>query len=125
MTTENDNTRKLAYPGVYPNENEIIPYSQRKEFDFMQSNTTNSSTGLARPGLYPDENKTIPYSPRGEFGLMQSNTTNNRSIKLESMRNMPIDQIVGLYKNGYRIETSQMPTIVTASNGISVSSDAV
>lgn len=85
----------------------------------------NNSKQLAYPGVYQDENETIPYSPRREFGFMQQNTTSDRSINLESMRDMSIDQIVELYKDGYRIETSQTSTIVTASNGISVSSDAI
>ncbi len=80
---------------------------------------------LAYPGVYQNENETIPYSPRKGFGFMQPNTTGDRMIELESMKNMSIDQIVELYKDGYRIETSQTPTIETATTGISVSSDVL
>ncbi len=85
MTNEYENTQQLAYPGVYPNENEIIPYSPRREFQFMPSNKT---------------------------------------ITLDSMRDMSIDQIVELYKNGSRIETSTT-SIMTATNDITVSSSAI
>lgn len=41
-----------------------------------------------------------------ESDLMQYNEiTNGRIIELDSMRDMSIDQIVELYRNGYRIET--------------------
>lgn len=82
---------------------------------------------LAYPGVYQDENKIIPYSPRRkEFDFMQSREiTNDKTIKLESMRDMSIDQIVELYKNGFRIEDMsqkfQTSTIATASN-VNVSS---
>jgi len=82
----NENVQQLAYPGVYSKENEIIPYSPRKQFRFMD----------------------------------------DKIIKLESMKDMSIDQILELYKNGYRIEeTSPMHNIATASSDISVSSGAI
>lgn len=58
------------------------------------------------PGVYPDENKIIPYSPRRKFGFTSpmSEMVTDKVIKLESMANMPIDQIVNLYKEGYVIE---------------------
>jgi len=88
---------------------------------------TNNVQQLAYPGVYPNENETIPYSPRRrQFDFMHE-TTNDRTIKLESMKDMSIDQIVELYKNGYRIEemsqTSQTSTIKTAD--ITVSSGAI
>ena len=49
--------------------------------------------------------------------------SNNGTITVESMRNMSVDQIVELYKNGYRIETSPTTKIETATSGITVSSD--
>jgi hypothetical protein len=90
---------------------------------------------LAYPGLYPDENTIIPYSPRKRFGFVSpiSGTTfdNNEEllykskiIKLESMRNMSIDQIIELYKNGYRIDDIS-PTIETAQGGIYISTGAL
>lgn len=121
MTNEYENSQQLAYPGVYPSENEIIPYSPRKEFRFMQPNETMNEyenlQQLAYPGVYPDDNKLIGYSPRKEFKFMD-----NMTIKLESMREMSIDQIVELYKNGYRIEDTS--TIMTQ-NGVTVSSDVI
>lgn len=81
----------------------------------------NNLKGLAYPGVYPNENETIPYSPRRQFDFMQPGTTNGKTITLESMRYMSTDQIVELYRNGYRIETSPTPTIETASNGIVIS----
>lgn len=76
----------------------------------------------AYPGVFPDENKIIPYSPRRkQFKFMD-----NMTIKLDSMKDMSIDQIVELYKNGYRIEEmSQTSTIATASSDITVSSGAI
>lgn len=60
---------------------------------------------MAYPGLYPDENKIIPYSPRRKFGFTSPmyDAPNSKIIDVESMKNMPIDQIVGLYKEGYTI----------------------
>jgi hypothetical protein len=66
----------------------------------------------AYPGEYQNEN---------EFRSMQSNMT----IKLESMREMPIDQIVELYKNGFRIEDASQPPTILAADGISISSGAI
>ena len=93
MTDEN--TQQLAYPGVYAKESDIIPYSPRRQFRFMD----------------------------------QNDMTNGRTITLESMKNMPIDQIVELYRNGFAIEgiyqESLTPTIEKASNDITVSSGAI
>lgn len=76
---------------------------------------------LGYPGVYPDENKIIPYSPRGKFGF-----ASDKIIKLESIKNMSIDQIIELYKDGYRIEETLNPTqIKTAQNGITISSGAL
>lgn len=60
---------------------------------------------MTYPGLYPDENKIIPYSPRRRFGFASPThgASNTKAIDLESMKNMPIDQIVGLYREGYTI----------------------
>lgn len=86
------------------------------------TNEYNNSKQLAYPGVYQNDNEIIPHSPRRQFGFAQpSETTNNRTIEIDSMRNMSIDQIVDLYKNGYRIETSPTHTIETASDGITVS----
>lgn len=83
---------------------------------------------MAYPDLYPDENKIIPYSPRRKFGFTSPTTTydtsNTKIIDLESMRNMPIDQIVELYRNGYRIE-DMSPTIMSAQNGIYISTGTI
>ncbi len=81
--------------------------------------------GLDRSGLYPDADKIIPYSPRGKFGF----TSADRTIKLESMRNMPIDQIIQLYKDGYTVESgnednSLSPDIKTA-QGVTISNTAI
>ena len=67
---------------------------------------------MAYPGVYPDDDKIIPHSPRREFGFASpiSEMTTDRIIRLESMRNMSIDQIVDLYKDGYKIEDVS-PTI--------------
>ena len=57
------------------------------------------------------------------------NETDDKIIKLEKMKEMSIDQIIELYKNGYRIENAYQiipaSTIETVSNGITVSSDAL
>lgn len=60
---------------------------------------------MAYPGVYPDENKIIPYSPRRRFGFASpgSGMIDDKVIELESMKNMSIDQIVGLYKEGYTV----------------------
>lgn len=63
----------------------------------------NEYKDLAYPGVYPDENKIIPYSPRRRFGF----TGADKIIDLESMKNMSIDQIIGLYKLGYTISTTE------------------
>ena len=91
MSNEYENLQQLSYPKLYPNENDIIPYSPRKQFRFMDSN----------------------------------NPLDDKTIKLESMQNMSIDQIIGLYKNGFTIEDSSPSQIMTASNDITVSSDAI
>lgn len=82
---------------------------------------------LAHPNVYTDENEIIPYSPRGKFGFMHpTDTTNGMTIKLESMKDMSIDQIVELYKKGFRIEDSApISQILTAQNGITISSGAL
>ncbi len=97
--------------------------------------TTNEKyESLAYPGVYTDENKIIPYSPRRKFGFVSpiSDIASGQSekfldeskiIKLESMKHMSIDQIVQLYKYGYRIEHAS-PTIETA-QGISISTSAL
>jgi hypothetical protein len=79
---------------------------------------------LAYPGVYPDDNDILPYSPRRQFGFAQSN---NMTLKLEQMREMSIDQIVELYKNGFRIEdvSGSSHTIATAQGGITISGDAI
>lgn len=84
---------------------------------------------MAYPGVYPDDDKIIPHSPRREFGFASpiSEITTYKIIKLESMKNMPIDQIVDLYKDGYKIEDTSptSPTIVTAQGGVSISTGAL
>lgn len=117
----NENAQQLAYPGVYPRESEIIPYSPRKQFRFMDEPTNDmNEQQLAYPGVYQNENDIIPYSPRKQFRFMDDKT-----IKLESMRDMSIDQIVELYRNGFRIESSPTSMIATAANDITVSSGAI
>lgn len=81
--------------------------------------------GLDRSGLYPDADTIIPYSPRGKFGFASADKT----IKLESMRNMSIDQIIQLYKDGYTIESdienkNLSPGIKTA-QGVTISNTAL
>lgn len=52
----------------------------------------------------------------------------SKIIKLESMRYMSIDQIVQLYKYGYKIEDISptiVPTIETAQGGIYISTGAL
>ena len=74
---------------------------------------------------YPDDNKIIPYSPRKQFGFVSpAYDPDAKIIDLESMKNMHIDQIVELYRNGYRIECSS-PTIKTAQGGIYISTGAI
>lgn len=87
---------------------------------------------MAYPGVYPDDDKIIPHSPRREFGFASpiSEITTDKIIKLESMKNMPIDQIVDLYKDGYKIEDTSptsptSPTIATAQGGVSISAGAL
>ena len=73
---------------------------------------------LGFPGVFTDESKIIPYSPRKQFKFMDTAT-----IKLESMKGMSIDQIVELYKNGYRIEdASSEPKIMTQDVTVSTGS---
>lgn len=83
---------------------------------------------LAYPGVYADENEIIPYSPRRKFGFASNETEESldesKIIKLESMRHMSIDQIVQLYKYGYKIEDTS-PTIETAQGGIYISTGAL
>lgn len=83
---------------------------------------------MVYPGIYPDDDKIIPYSPRREFGFVspisEMEVTTDKIIRLESMKNMSIDQIVGLYKYGYKIEDTS-PTIVTAQDGIYISTGAI
>lgn len=80
---------------------------------------------LAFPGVYPDENKIIPYSPRRKFGFTSpTSETTDKIIKLESMENMSIDQIVELYKNGYRIEDTS-PTMATTQGGVYIGTGAL
>ena len=70
------------------------------------------------PGVYPDDDKIIPHSPRRRFGFASPISEKiDKIIKLESMKNMSIDQIVDLYKDGYKIEDTS-PTISTAQGGI-------
>lgn len=87
---------------------------------------------MAYPGVYPDDDKIIPHSPRREFGFASpiSEITTDKIIKLESMKNMSIDQIVDLYKDGYKIEDTSptsptSPTIATAQGGVSISTGAL
>ena len=67
---------------------------------------------MAYPGVYPDENKIIPYSPRRRFGVISPTygAPNTKIIDLESMKNMSIDQIVELYKEGYIFAESLIPS---------------
>ncbi len=112
-------TQPLAYPGIYPKDSEIIPYSPRREFKFMPSD------GMTDPGIYPKDSEIIPYSPRREFKFMPSG---DNTIKIDEMRDMSTDQIVELYKQGFRLEDMapvSTSTIETASNGITVSSDVL
>lgn len=78
---------------------------------------------MTYPGVYPDENDIIPYSPRRRFGFV-SPTSGTKIIELGSMRDMSVDQIVELYKDGYRIEDTS-PTIVSTQGGIYISSGAL
>lgn len=84
---------------------------------------------MAYPGVYPDDDKIIPHSPRREFGFASpiSEITTDKIIKLESMKNMSIDQIVDLYKESYKIEDTSptSPTIATAQGGVSISTGAL
>lgn len=84
---------------------------------------------MAYPGVYPDDDKIIPHSPRREFGFASpiSEITTYKIIKLESMKNMSIDQIVDLYKHGYKIEDTSpiSPIIATAQGGVSISTGAL
>lgn len=98
--TENEIYESLAYPGVYADENEIIPYSPRRKFGFTSHMYDMSSDKIEE---FLDESKII---------------------KLESMRYMSIDQIVQLYKYGYKIEGTS-PTIETAQGGIYISTGAL
>ena len=83
---------------------------------------------MAYPGVYPDENEIIPYSPRRKFGFASSDKT----IRLESMKDMSIDQIIGLYRDGYILEDISptntpiidVSTIKTA-QGITISTGAL
>ena len=81
---------------------------------------------MAYPGVYPDDDKIIPHSPRREFGFASpiSEIITDKIIRLESMRNMSIDQIVDLYKDGYKIEDIS-PTIETAQGGVYISTGAL
>lgn len=49
---------------------------------------------------------------------------NQKILMLESMKDMSVDDIVELYRDGYIIEDSS-PTIVTAQEGISISTGAL
>ncbi len=92
MSNEYENLQQLSYPKLYPNENDIIPYSPRKQFRFMDSN----------------------------------DLSNGKTIRLESMQNMSIDQIIGLYKDGFRIEgASPKSQVMTVASDVTVSSDAI
>lgn len=75
---------------------------------------------LAYPGVYPNENEIIPYSKNKRFGFT---SPDNKFIKLESMKDMSIDQLIELYKDGYKIENTS-PTIVTT-QGISISTGSL
>ncbi len=83
---------------------------------------------MAYPGVYPDENDIIPYSPRRKFGF----TSSDKTMKLESMKDMSIDQIIGLYRDGYILEDISptntqiidVSTIKTA-QGITISTGAL
>lgn len=77
---------------------------------------------MAYPGVYADENDIIPYSPRRKFGFA---SPMNKNIDIESMKNMSVDQIIELYRNGYSIEETQFPTIETAQDGIYISTGAL
>lgn len=81
---------------------------------------------MAYPGVYPDDDKIIPHSPRKEFGFASpvSEIITDKIIKLESMKNMSIDQVVQLYRYGYRIEDTS-PTIVTTQGGIYISTGII
>ncbi len=84
---------------------------------------------MAYPGVYPDDDKIIPHSPRREFGFASpiSEITTDKIIKLESMKSVSIDQIVDLYKDGYKIEDTYptSPTIATVQGGVSISTGAL
>ena len=75
------------------------------------------------PGVYPDDDKIIPHSPRKEFGFASEMMT-DKVIKLESMKNISIDQVIQLYKYGYKIEDTS-PTIATTQGGIYISTGVI
>lgn len=81
------------------------------------------------PGIYPNIDNVIPHSPRRQFGFASSMSeeTSDKIIKLESMENMSIDEIVDLYNNGYRIEdsTNNLSPDIVAAQGITVSTGAL
>lgn len=84
----------------------------------------------ADPGIYPKDSDIIPYSPRTQFKFMPSDQQSNMTISIDSMRNMSTDEIVELYRKGYRldsgpIQTQLSPNINTAANDITVSTDAL
>ena len=108
------------YQNIYGNENKTIPYSPRGQFGFMHP------PEVAYPRTYENENKTIPYSPRGQFGFMNpTDNANGTMIKLESMKDMSIDQIVELYKSGYRIESTSPSHKIETTDGITISSGSI
>lgn len=71
---------------------------------------------LEYPGVYPNENDIIPYSPRRKFGFA-SGAPIDKVINLEMMKNMSIDQIVELYKEGYTISPNTL-TLETHTEGL-------
>lgn len=79
---------------------------------------------LAYPGVYPNENDIIPYSKNKRFGFTSPGRENEKFIKLESMKDMSIDQLIDLYKDGYKIEYTTSPAIVTT-QGISISTSSL
>lgn len=81
---------------------------------------------LNYPKVYPKADDIIPYSPRGKFGF------SSKTISLENMRNMSIDQVIQLYRDGYTIRSenesvslSSSPQAKTMTNQVTVSNTAL
>ena len=56
-------TNEIPNPNLFPKDSDIIPYSPRREFQFMPSNE------IPNPNLFPKDSDIIPYSPRENFNL--------------------------------------------------------